>query len=319
MISTDRALALRPIFSETYDLKSSNPLLKNGMVIYRVTDEERTTRIPDYLGPSYSNHIHITEESDDSFTYNINSKEATVSIVNEIQVIEFLKLYHNDEPFYLDITGLSHHIWAVLLKTCFKLNIEVKVLYAEPETYIPNTDKPYSYDLSQNLKPIKSIPGFVVLRSVGSSKFSFIPLLGFERRRFDLMFTSVDPPQYSIFPIIGVPGFQMAFPFETYLVNRKRLLENGMWHNIRFAAANCPFRLYYTLLDIHNRERSELYKVALIGTKPHALGAVLFYLCSGLTVELLYDHPTRKKGRTSGAYKLHIYHTDKFKLFLQGA
>lgn len=100
-------------------------------------------------------------------------------------------------------------------------------------------------------------------------------------------------------------------------MNKKKLLENELYQNVHYAAASCPFRLYYTLYDLVNKTRTDLYKIALIGTKPHALGAVLFYLCSGLTVELLYDHPSRKKDRSSGAYKLHVYHIDEFNDFLK--
>jgi hypothetical protein len=46
----------------------------------------------------------------------------------------------------------------------------------------------------------------------------------------------------------------------------------------------------------------------LIGTKPHALGAVLFSLMSGCPTELVYDHPIRKPGRTDGTERLLVYH-----------
>jgi hypothetical protein len=48
-------------------------------------------------------------------------------------------------------------------------------------------------------------------------------------------------------------------------------------------------------------------KVAPIGTKPHAMGAVLFALASSKTVELVYDHPIRKATRTAGKARLLLY------------
>jgi hypothetical protein len=48
-------------------------------------------------------------------------------------------------------------------------------------------------------------------------------------------------------------------------------------------------------------------QIAPIGTKPHALGAVLFCLSRPRSVELVYDHPIRKLGRTTGASRLLVY------------
>ena len=47
--------------------------------------------------------------------------------------------------------------------------------------------------------------------------------------------------------------------------------------------------------------------VAPIGTKPHALGAVLYYLDHSRTVEVLYDHPVRKERRTLGTSRVCLY------------
>ena len=48
--------------------------------------------------------------------------------------------------------------------------------------------------------------------------------------------------------------------------------------NVRFADAACPFRLFYALEDIAAVHSSSVMKVGLLGTKPHALGAVLYAL-----------------------------------------
>ena len=49
-------------------------------------------------------------------------------------------------------------------------------------------------------------------------------------------------------------------------------------------------------------------KIAMVGTKPHALGAVLFALTNPARAELIYDHPIRKPGRTGGSDRLLVYH-----------
>ena len=107
---------------------------------------------------------------------------------------------------------------------------------------------------------------------------------------------------------MGVPGFRPEYPFHTFLGNRIPLIQNGAWRNVRFAIANCPFSLFYVLQDIAADFPHDLLKIAPIGTKPHALGAVLFSLSSSKPVELVYDHPIRKSARTMGAARLLVYH-----------
>jgi hypothetical protein len=312
-----RDLASRPIFSESFINDSEKLLIENCIYIYMVTTEERTNIVNSQVEYSNITQVQVIEESENSFSADFQDTTISISLIQGNEVQNFLKLLDHNLDIYLDITGLSHHVWAILIKEALLLNLKIKVMYNEPFTYNPDSNKSQIYTLSTNISPIKPIPGFTVLRTIGVSNFLFIPLLGFEKRRFELMFNSVDPPRNATFPVIGVPGFKISFTFETYFSNRKKLKEDGLWRNTKYSAANCPFRLFYTLYDISNEKNSELYKIALIGTKPHALGAVLFYLMSGLTVELLYDHPTRKPGRSSGAHKLHIYHIDLFKKFLE--
>jgi hypothetical protein len=79
-----------------------------------------------------------------------------------------------------------------------------------------------------------------------------------------------------------------------------------------FARANCPFSLYYALEDVGEKFPKHLLKVAPIGTKPHALGAVLFALSNPDTTELVYDNPVRKAGRTSGRARMLVYAISEF-------
>jgi hypothetical protein len=118
----------------------------------------------------------------------------------------------------------------------------------------------------------------------------------------------VQPPGRKIVPVIGVPGFRPEYPFHTYHGNTLPLRQTVSWKNVRYAIANCPFSLLYVLQDIAAEHPLDLVKIAPIGTKPHALGAVLFALTSPRRVELVYDHPVRKATRTIGRSRILVYH-----------
>ena len=168
-------------------------------------------------------------------------------------------------------------------------------------------------DLSEKIEGIAPIAAlFTTLADIQSERVCFVPLLGFEGTRFAYMIEQVEPPGGKIVPIVGVPGFQVEYPFYTYLGNQPQLEATKAWKYIRYARANCPFSLFYVLEDVLKAYPHDHIKIAPIGTKPHALGAVLLCVASARTIELVYDHPRRKKQRTTGAAHLLEYALSEF-------
>jgi len=210
----------------------------------------------------------------------------------------------------IDITGLAHHVWAPLLKAALATGRQVQVIYTEPfdYTFSKAPKEGEIFDLSERITGIAPLPGFTSLAEEDEDRVCFVPLLGFEGTRFAYLLEEVQPPGGKIVPIIGVPGFRPEYPFHTFQGNTLPLRQTVAWKNIRFAIANCPFSLLYALEDIASDYPLDLLKIAPIGTKPHALGAVLFALTTSRRVELVYDHPIRKSTRTSGKNRLLVYH-----------
>jgi hypothetical protein len=139
-----------------------------------------------------------------------------------------------------------------------------------------------------------------------------VPLLGFEGVRFSHVLEQTQPLGANIFPIIGVPGFRAEYPFHTYVGNRVTLIQSESWRNVKYAVANCPFSLFHVLEDLHQRIAGSILQIAPIGTKPHALGAILYAIANPDTVEIIYDHPKRKVHRTSGSARCHVYFVSDF-------
>jgi hypothetical protein len=214
---------------------------------------------------------------------------------------------------YLDVTGLSHHVWAPLLQSAMQVLERVRVVYAEPADYSfsPNPTEGAIFDLSERVEGIRPIPGFTVLRDADEDS-CFIPLLGFEGTRFAFLLEHVQPASDRVFPIVGVPGFRPEFPFHTYLGNKSVLEVAEARRRIHYAIANDPFSLYFVLEHIADRFPGSAIKVAPIGTKPHAVGAVLFAMARPDTVEIVYDHPIRSTKRTSGRARVLVYHVSAF-------
>ena len=215
------------------------------------------------------------------------------------------------EVIYLDITGLPHRIWAPLLRAAVATPKTVFVVYVEPRSYTfsPTPTEAEIFDLSEAIHGILPLPGFGVLNEPENEEsVVFVPFLGFEGHRLAYVLEQVQPPRRNIVPIIGVPGFMPEFPFHAYLGNRNILAHSSSLHTqVRLGIANSAFDAFYLLQEIATDYPEHLLKVAPIGTKPHALGAVLFTLWTNRPVEIVYDHPIRKPNRTIGSANILVY------------
>lgn len=255
----------------------------------------------------------VIDQQTNEITVSMNGKEIKVPLRSTTHLSEFWKSL-NRQSVYLDITGLAHHVWAPLLKSALAHRVKLDVVYREPLEYrfsmTPTEGE--IFDLSERITGIAPLPGFASLRDSDSDNVCFIPLLGFEGTRLAYLLEQVQPSGTKIVPIIGVPGFRLEYPFSTYLGNQSALVATKAWRNVRFATANNPFGVFYLLGDISRGFPGEQLKIAPIGTKPHALGAVLFALTQPSRVELVYDHPLRKKDRTKGIARVLVYHVSIF-------
>ncbi len=239
----------------------------------------------------------------------INDVKKTLHLRSGAQLEKFF-LKINSETTYLDITGLSHHVWAPLLKAAVSLQKALTLVYVEPRSYTfsPTPTKAEIFDLSEAIHGILPLPGFGMLSEpLNEESVIFVPFLGFEGRRFAYLLEHVQPPIHNVFPIVGVPGFMPEFPFHTYAGNRNILEETNLHTQMYSGIANSAPDAFYLLQKISSDYPQHLIKIAPIGTKPHALGAVLFALWTNRPVEIIYDHPIRKANRTFGSANILVY------------
>lgn len=297
----------RPLLTRTY--KSGGNFMPEPQSIYLhgQSAEERSSHT-ETLKQRASDVAFI--ELDCSLESSLRVKGTTgfdVSLRSDRQLMAFWQ-QRSATRAYLDITGLPHHVWAPLVRAAIKVPVPLSVIYVEPSNYAfsPSPTENEIFDLSERIAGIGPLPGFTVLGDA-NEETCLIALLGFEGTRFAHIREHVQAANENIIPVIGVPGFRPEYAFHAYLGNRVVLSDTKAWRNVRFARANCPFSLYFLLEDISRDMPRHALKIAPIGTKPQALGAVLFSILGGRTVELVYDHPIRKAQRTTGTDSLLVY------------
>lgn len=307
-----RELAARPIPTTLYKTPDAFAPIPGCAYLYGSTDEQRSDHLVSWSGRTDVEKIPVHAQID-AVVLTMGTKDFEVSL-HSARRLDAVWEHVPNTTVYIDITGLPHHAWAPLIHSALRSEKTVNAVYVEPLEYKSSREPHQLYDLSEGINGINALPGFKSLLPTYDN-FCFIPLLGFEETRFSYVFNTVDPVVDRVYPVIGVPGFRPEYPFETYRSNLRMLeREQGkLALKVQFADAACPFRLFYVLQVIAASHPTEVLKIALLGTKPHALGAVLYAIDQGReAVELVYDHPIRKSGRTRGTGRLLVYHLSAF-------
>jgi hypothetical protein len=302
--------------SSEFDDIASIDFPSNAVLFYGVSNEERST-ISSSLITSHPSLeiIEVEEVSAESIRFTLNSKICDLSLRSGKE-LNLLANDLNTRIVYIDITGLTHNSWSSLIRAMLSRSSgETYAIYSEPREYRFH-DAPLDgqiFDLSEKITGIRPIAGFAQLNRQSSDNFIFMPLLGFEGARFAHIIEETQPSKDFTFPVIGVPGFKHDYPFYTYQGNRLQLEKDDFWENKRYEQANCPASIYSLGIELMNDYKDKSLRIAPIGTKPHALGAVLVKLAFPQKVDLIYDHPIRKTGRTKGKSKTLCYWLNPFK------
>ena len=302
-----------PLFTKDFENPSEFQLSRGSSYLFGVTSEPRSEFALSMAKRSSDvGFVEIRDGEAGTFETNVAGFERLVAR-RRPRLDEFVASLGGG-AIYLDITGLGHATWAPLVRVCLEANRPLRVIYLEPESYSesPAPDVGQIFDLSERIDGIAPIPLFASLDDRAEDEVSFVPLLGFEGVRLSHMLNEMQPLARKIHPIIGVPGYRPHYPLDAYIGNAVPLEKHKAARNLRFAKSNCPFSLYYALEEIRGRFPGDQMKVGLIGTKPHALGAILFAIAHADDVEIIYDNVKRKAGRTKGAARCLVYGVSDF-------
>lgn len=298
------SLKEKPILTDTYSTPADFEPKSESVYVYGESDEFRSTHISNFNLDANRTLIEIIDKDGSS----IIAGELELQLRSSKSLSNLWLDIDRSRDVYIDITGMSHSSWSAILKSAIDEGFTVLVVYVEPSSYmLSNTSiQGQFYDLSEKIRGIYPLPGFANFNQE-SSEFVLIPILGFEGARFKYLMEQVQPNHRNIFPIVGLPGFRPWYIFESLENNMDVLKGTRAWESMIYVPSDCPFSCYYKLDNIYNNHQGKQLKIAPIGTKPHALAAIMYYL-NHPEVEIIYDHPVRKAGRTDGTSKLHVYH-----------
>lgn len=289
------------LYTEEWGNPTSVRLPDNSLYLYAHDPEDRSKFCASKL---------MTNNTATKF-FEIELKENDVVRVNVAGIKEFSLHSKSDiltflsstgcEHLYLEVTGLSCRIAAPIIKYSIQtLGLDTYIVYAEPKSYdVSKFQNGVNKDLGDVIDGIDPLPGMSNIIPYNDSPI-FVALLGFEGGRLSYILNDQDPDEDNIYPIIGLPGYQIRYPYISMYGNRTPMRKYSCWKNLRMAEANSIIDAYMTLKQIRYDNRNCKMIVAPVGTKPHAIGAILYALKHEKDVELVYDNPRRSTHRTDG-------------------
>ncbi len=245
-----------------------------------------------------------------------------MKFINDINLLEEYK----KKKICIDITGFVKP-YMLYLMLCIKNSefVSIDIIYSEPKIYGKKEETDFSKDI---VIKTRSINGFD-LRTEESNNDLFIINAGYDHK----LIRSVARQKIQVAKqkvLIGFPSLQPIMFQENILNFQKasdelRMKENNF--NPLLAPANDPFETAKTLNNYVNAYIKKVTNVkniylSPIGTKPQALGILLFYMFEGdrllednINIKLIY--PFTKSYSTSAGkelFKINKY-TIEFDLF----
>lgn len=303
------------LYTEFCDV-NSHCLEAGALFIYEQDAEDRSVYCKSALkanNPSVE-FIGVEEREDDMVDIIKDGVQVdSLNMHSALTILTFLRM-KNPSCVYLDVTGMSCRVVAPILKVMLEENIEARVVYAEPSEYIIDAFKKEGLfnEYSETVDGIKPLPQFIkVVPFDEESDSVLVSLLGFEGWRFAYVVSDQNLSDDQIRPIVGVPGYKMNYPQISLVGNRNVLIQHNCWNQLDYAEANSIVDIYFKLDDIFNDNHQSNMYIAPIGTKPHAIGAIIYAIKHPNEVEILYDNPKRTLHRTEGVGRVSICNVTK--------
>ena len=293
----------------TYKSLSNDDLPTNALCITRAPDFDDRSDLPAWRireAETPDLVVRLSQFERDECRIENAGVSSTLRYRSHISVRQVLQPEH---PICIDITSLPMSVWGPLVRMATSDDRELWLVYTEPDKYQAHKSPtpPELFDLSERVGDVEAIPGMARLEAPApGTPLLLVIFLGFEGGRARHITTTVDP-EPTIVPIVGVPGMHAEYPTQAVECNGEFLRNTEALTEIRWVDAVCPFSVRDLLKDIAGEYTDSYMYIAPIGTKPHALGALLYALAYPTKCQIIYDHPVPRKGGTSGIGKTHLY------------
>lgn len=299
------------LYTEDWEDLHSVRLSQKSLYLYATDPEDRSSVCVNAISKNNQDTTFLKISIDEQDQLSVVDAEIQLSLSSSSSIEKFYDSY-SPTKIYIEVTGMSCRLVAPLMKSAIDNHRDLYIVYSEPQQYLLSAFKlvGINEDLSEACGGVNPIPGFERILPYKKDPL-FVALLGFEGGRLSYLLNNKQPIVDNIRPVVGIPGYKFEYPAESYWGNRNPLSNSKCWSKVEYAEANSIVDSYLTLKRISEKNRNPEMVIAPIGTKPHAIGAILYAIKNFMRVEILYDNPTRNLNRVLGVGKTHVCNVSK--------
>lgn len=292
------------LYTEEWNDVSKVKLQSGSLYIHAHDPEDRSVYCASQLCLDNVDTVFVEVSRNDDDVMEVVGSAVSYPLNSTKAIASFYEGYGRN-VIYMEVTGMSCRLATPLMKYAIENKMTLYIVYTEPAEYKLSEFRKMGVnkDLSERVEGISPLPGLISLIPDDTPRL-FVAMLGFEGGRFSALIQDYNPVKEKITPVVGVPGYRMDYPYVSYWGNHIQMTQTGCWQNVKFAEANSIVDAYMLLKQISWDSRDQEMVVAPIGTKPHAIGAILYAIKHPRKVELLYDNPIRSIHRTHGIGKV---------------
>ena len=217
---------------------------------------------------------------------------------------------NNKSRVILDSTSLGVVEMLIMVQSLYNIGcITFDVLYIEPAHYHKFSEgflERRRFSLSKKTEGFIAIPGQALSFE---SNDKAVVICGFEGERVGRAFEELDLRGKNCQLIFGVPPYILGWDMHSYTNHLSIIETNNISNEFYYCAAANPLAIYEKLDIIYNGiEDGQKLFILPLGTKPMALGACLFKVCTNKhDISILYDHPVRNNDRSTDVARWNLY------------
>lgn len=288
-------------FSSSHNCAGELPVESNSILFHGNAVDDR--------GDSAVNLEGVTLAEKLLFTYDFEQMTVTVGNATSSadNCADLLRGHVADREIILEATTLGFAELFCAVRALISLGIKrFQIIYVEPQDY----NKPAggdSFALSDLISGYHPIPHSILDLSSDEVEAGVF-FLGYEPERMARAleeYQMISSKEVKV--VFGVPAYQAGWELNAIVPHLSMLAERQQFE-VAYCAANDPGSAY----DCLEKTRQSLTPgnkmfVAPIGTKPCGIAAAVFASLFPSEVGLLYDHPRKKKSRSSGINVWHRY------------
>lgn len=253
-----------------------------------------------------------------SFTIVYQPNESSLKVNDEISVgvddiEDFLKDkgISENSKIILECTSLGVAEMLVLMQAIKNIGCNaIDALYLAPKHYTrlgPGIFNRRNFDLTTSFAGFKAIPGQGLAYNYGDKA---IVLCGYEAERLSRAFDETELQGNDCQLIFGVPPYVVGWDMNSYANYFSVIDSNNISKENYYCGAANPLSVYQKIEKVYKGLEDEQKLFVLpFGTKPMALGACAFIVEHNWEnkLSILFDHPQKKKGRSTDYGKWNLY------------